>query len=119
MTVLLCAYWAVLFFGTHARLPPGAIAPGMDKSIHFFAYAVLGGLLIAVHATRGLYTWATVFTCWLILVGYGVFDELTQILVNRQCELYDWLYDVAGAATGLLLVTFAVWCFRPKIAETT
>ena len=101
--VLLCVYWALLFAGTHFPLPPGARSGG------------LGFLLMAVHATRGLYSWKTVWICWLILVGYGVFDEVTQPLVNRQCELYDWLYDITGAATGLLFVTLAVWCLRPKM----
>jgi len=113
--VLLCGYWALLFAGTHFPLPPGTLSGGMDKKIHFVAYAGLGFLLMAVHATRGLYSWKTVWICWLILVGYGVFDEVTQPLVNRQCELYDWLYDITGAATGLLVVTLAVWCLRPKM----
>lgn len=112
--VLLCLYWTMLFAGTHVPLPQGALPGGMDKKIHFVAYAGLGVLLMAVHATRGFYSWYTVLICWLALVGYGVFDEVTQLLVNRQCELYDWLYDVAGAGTGLLAVTLAVWCFRPK-----
>ena len=113
---VLIAYWITLFLATHVTLPPGALAEGADKSVHFFAYAVLGALLLAVMISRGYDSWKTVLICWLILMGYGVFDELTQILVNRQCDLYDWLYDVAGSATGLLLIAFLYWCFRPKIA---
>lgn len=90
----------------------------MDKKIHFFAFFGLGVLLMAVQATKGSYSWYTVWVCWLVLVGYGVFDEVTQPLVNRQCELYDWLFDVTGAAAGLLAVTLAVWCFRPKTQES-
>lgn len=37
------------------------------------------------------------------LVGYAAFDEWTQPLAGRSCELRDWLADAAGAACGLVL----------------
>jgi VanZ family protein len=49
---------------------------------------------------------------WLVLACYGAFDELTQLLVNRNADVMDWLADIAGSALGLGIVNLFVWLFR-------
>ena len=111
----LCLYWIALFYGTHYKIPSGMLPGNSDKVIHFFAYAGLGMLWAILRATQGAITWGNLSGKWLMLAAYGVFDELTQLLVNRNADLKDLLFDVSGAATGLIIVAFAVWGFQSKI----
>lgn len=117
VTLMLAVYWTALFYGTHARLPPGALPGNSDKMIHFGAFLGLGTLLMTLRATRGAYSWTDVFIRWCVLVGYGAFDETTQTLVGRDAELFDWLADSAGAAAGILLVTFVCRRFPGSLAR--
>lgn len=114
----LTVYWVALFYGTHSRLPPGLLPGQTDKLIHLAAYAGLGALLITVRATRGTYPWTSLWRRWIVLAIYGAFDEITQMLVNRTADVRDWLADLIGAAIGLGLVTFALWCYRKPIPRT-
>ncbi len=113
--LVLCVYWIALFYGTHSKVPPGMLPENSDKVVHFFAYAGLGMLWAILRATQGAITWGNLSWMWLMLAAYGVFDELTQLLVNRNADLKDLLFDVSGAATGLIIVAFAVWGFQSKI----
>ena len=113
--VMLCVYWAALFYGTHTKVPEGLLPGNSDKFIHFWAYAGLAILLMSLRVTRGAYTWLSVLIAWCILAIYGVFDELTQLLVNRNADIFDWVCDVTGAAAGLAMVTLTVWYFRPHL----
>ena len=113
--IILCAYWAVLFYGTHTHLPPGVLPGNSDKFIHCAAYAVLAALLLLLRATRGIFPWTSVIGRWIVVAAYGAFDELTQMFVNRTTDLYDWYADVIGAAIGLGVVTWSIWYFHsPK-----
>ena len=113
--VMLCVYWGALFYGTHTKVPEGLLPGNSDKFIHFWAYAGLAILLMSLRVTRGTYTWFSVLIAWSILALYGVFDELTQLLVNRNADIFDWVFDVTGSAMGLALVMLTVWYFRGKI----
>jgi VanZ family protein len=50
----------------------------------------------------------------LILALYGAFDEQTQKLVGRHCDLRDWFADMAGAAlaVGLMMILRRIKPFR-------
>lgn len=109
VTLLLGVYWIALFYGTHSTLPPGMLPGNSDKYVHFTSYAGLGVLLMSLRAIRGTYSWKSVFARWFVLVAYGAFDELTQMLVNRTADFRDWYADICGAACGLAAVTFVVW----------
>lgn len=111
---MLVVYWGALFYGTHTKVPEGLLPGNSDKLIHFWAYAGLGILLMSLRATRGVYSWMSIVYCWLLLAAYGAFDELTQLLVNRNADVNDWLCDVTGAAAGLATVTLFMWLFRPQ-----
>jgi VanZ family protein len=115
--VMLCVYWVALFYGTHTKVPEGLLPGNSDKFVHFWAYAGLAILLMLLRVTRGAYTWLSVLIAWCILAIYGVFDELTQLLVNRNADVFDWIFDVTGAASGLALLLWCVWYFQlqPRI----
>lgn len=105
ITTMLCVYWAVLFYSTHTQLPPGILPGNSDKFVHFAAYGLLGALLMALRASRGSFPWTSVVARWVVLGMYGAFDELTQLLVNRNADFQDWFADIIGAAIGIGIVT--------------
>lgn len=101
----LAIYWLSLFAGTHseARDVPSGIW-SYDKLLHAGAYFGLTTLvLIAARRFGSLSTWRTYVKAAALALAYGAFDEITQPLVGRQCELFDWLADAAGvlAAVGV------------------
>ncbi len=126
-----------MFFGTHLPYVGPQGISHMDKMLHFSAYLLLTTcLLTSWELTRLHYRLAKsqhnksphnksqhklgvlqplhYFVVWLVVILYGLFDELTQIPFGRTCDGLDWLADVAGAATGLILfqaVRFLVFRF--------
>lgn len=113
VTSILVIYWIVLFYATHMPLPHGFLPGESDKLIHFIAYGLLGVLLTTLRALRGSLPWLSLLGRWLFLAAYGALDEVTQLLVNRSCDLRDWLADITGAAIGVGVV-YLIWycCFR-------
>ncbi len=101
--LVLAVYWGCLFLGTHseARDVPSGIWD-FDKALHAGAYFGLTTLvLIAARRVGSLLTWRTYAKAAVLVLAYGAFDELTQPLVGRQCELLDWLADAAGVAAAI------------------
>jgi VanZ family protein len=98
------AYWLVIFAGTHA---PGNVihAEGYtDKVYHFSAFFGLAMLLCGsascFQRLRPVHFAAIVG----LAAGYGIFDELTQLLVpNRTADPLDWLADISGATLAAVL----------------
>jgi VanZ family protein len=113
----LAVYWVLLVVGTHwpqDLLPgKGRLAPS-DKSLHFFAYAILAGLLaivlterrdpprIADQAIWPVWAWSLVALA--IAVAFGLVDEVTQPWTGRDLNWSDWLADAAGATAGAAIV---------------
>ena len=80
---------------------------GMDKWVHLGAYLGLAILLSACWAVRRPATvqlWVKVVA---VIALVGAFDEITQTLVGRDCELLDWCADVAGALGALAVIGYA------------
>ncbi len=111
-------YWVAMFVGTHLpqiELPGGSVIISVDKMLHFSGYFGLAFLLslqvVSSAASRGkpeMHALRTRgFFVLLVIAAYGMFDEWTQLLVGRSCEMLDWLADILGAATGMLIV--ATW----------
>jgi hypothetical protein len=98
-------FWIVLFVGTHIPISEDMLPlVGGDKVLHFGAYLVLSLLLvIAWHLAGGILTRRHLVIAWIAVLAYAAFDEITQILVGRDCDIKDWLADAAGAAIGILL----------------
>ena len=110
---LLSVYWAVAFGMTHTPGGDIDLVPSFltDTAMHALGYCILGGLSIWVlAASRPRLMGTTILAAYAGLLAYGAIDEWTQPLVNRSCELSDWIADAAGAALGVLLVSrFVAW----------
>ena len=101
---LLAVYWIVLFALTHIPVPDGL--PGSDLVLHLAAYFVLATLFTTVLLTRGVRGRRFVLTTIGVLFAFGVFDELTQMLVNRHCDPLDALADWVGVVCGMTVTWF-------------
>jgi VanZ family protein len=110
------AYWLALFSGTHYPKPPEVVLGANDKVLHFSGYLGLAFLLVALRQVsmpldrRKLAI--IVATAVALASAYGVFDEITQIPVGRDCSLLDWVADTSGAVVGALLAAAAFSSWR-------
>jgi VanZ family protein len=51
---------------------------------------------------------ALLFTLLFVFM-YGIFDEIHQLMVpGRSCELLDFLADMSGGVTGIILVKILI-----------
>lgn len=104
--IVLLVYLTALLTGTHLPHPEALIPTETnDKALHFGAYFGLAVLMATQQQTRRRVTARASLVIWSLAALTGVFDELTQTLpgIRRRCEFADWLADVAGAASGLLV----------------
>jgi VanZ family protein len=91
-----------------------------DKSLHFIAYLVLVFLLWCAISPDRKVNWRKAAAWWvlLVMVCYGVIDELLQgVVVGRSCDAMDFLADLVGVTTGLILLTF--FTFWPAFLVVT
>ena len=82
---------------------------GSDKLYHLISFAILT-LPIAVIRPKALRV------ILILSVGYGGAIEVLQPLVDRNCELADFLADVGGVALGMT-VSKAFVRLSPTIAD--
>jgi VanZ family protein len=91
----------------------GAAAPrqGTDKVAHLLSYALLAFLYLWARHARSR---TDILLALLILLAYGIFDELHQPFVGRTCELADFIADGIGIGLGI-----GVWIIfnRFRIAD--
>jgi VanZ family protein len=117
--MLLAGFVLVLITATHlpitSRMMPAAEL-NIDKLFHFTAYAILAGLLATVwQLSSGILTARHLRWAWCAVAIFGALDELTQIAVNRDCNIWDWSADATGAAVGLVVF---VWMRRRVTAHS-
>jgi len=82
---------------------------GSDKLYHLISFAILT-LPIAVIRPKALRV------ILILSVGYGGAIEVLQPLVDRNCELADFLADVGGVALGMAM-SKAFVRLSPTIAD--
>ena len=101
--VALLAYWILLFVGTHLPSAEAVVGPliAYDKPIHFVGSFVLATLMLRAFRGASNLGWRSYLAIAVIALAYAAADELTQPLVNRSCDLYDWVADAAGVATAI------------------
>ncbi len=100
--VVLIAYWALIFLGTH--LPAAAdFSPKIsDKTKHFGAFWGLGTLMCYVTTSQQL--WRRFGTIAIVGLAYAAVDEMTQQLIpGRVADLWDFAADAAGLLTAIAL----------------
>jgi VanZ family protein len=114
----LILYWLALFAGTHIpRLPHVVLfSTFADKVLHFAGYlglAYIACIAWALHRPVDRSLGRSQFAIILAIIAvYGSFDELTQPLVGRTCELGDWIADVTGGMFGLICFVFSMMLLR-------
>jgi VanZ family protein len=120
VVVLALAYLAAMFAATHmpTRLPTSMPVRGLDKAVHFVAYA---GLAIVLMAAANVFWRTGVRTALGVIIVaaiYGALDEWTQGFVpGRSAELRDWVADVLGAAVGAGLYLAANCILRQRTSR--
>lgn len=121
-TVLLTllVYWPAIFIITHLPVPEwvrrGQVS---DKTAHFIAYLALIFLWwFAVSPYRKV-NWKKPLVWWtlLVMVWYGAFDEWLQTYVGRSANVSDFLANLAGMLTGLVLLS--IFTFWPALLVIT
>ncbi len=91
----------------------------IDKLVHFIEYGILGFLLFnSLHSLNRLKIWQItiiVLYCGALL---GALDEFYQRLTTRTSSAYDWIADVSGIITALILIISYIKVFeRHKIQD--
>lgn len=112
--ISLVFYWPAFFIVAHIPVPELVRKAGVsDKSLHFLAYLTLVFLLWYAISGDKKVNWrrAGVWWVFVIVIGYGVVDELLQGIVGRNCDVRDMAANFAGTLTGLIL--FSVFTFWP------
>ena len=104
-------YWSLIFILTSI---PGHSLPKIeglsDKVEHFLAYSGLAVLVfLALYFKKKYNLEKIIIFSFVIVVFYGGFDELHQMLIPfRSAEWLDFLADAIGAAIGIFIVYFFV-----------
>lgn len=99
------------------------LIPHLDKIVHFGMFMTLAFLLfrsMLFHRMRsGL---KTMIITAVICLSYGALLEFLQSLSGgqRDGDIYDWLADLIGTTTGILIATTPVLplFFRHQIRKT-
>ncbi|MFQ6605188.1 MAG: VanZ family protein [Fidelibacterota bacterium] len=80
-------------------MPPLAILT-FDKGIHFIEYGILGVLV-------GRYLFSvkrSILLGFIFCAIFGAVDESWQLMIpGRFSSVYDWIADVSGSITGLII----------------
>ncbi len=123
-TVALVGYWLIMFTGTHwPNLSLAAYPDNTDKFLHVTGYSGFGFLLGLRFSLRRKKSGADSRTAaflsfkdvaWIvgIIVGYSIFDELSQPPFGRTCDSRDAVADWVGGALGLgvfSVLRLAIW----------
>lgn len=112
---VLIFYVAVLLTLTHLPKPPGVFEGHSDKTLHFLAYTTLACLSYIASAL----TWSDrkhlLIRVFIACAVFGALDESTQPFFGRHADIRDYLFDLLGIGSGLLvggLIRWVImWCF--------
>jgi len=123
ITTLLLLYWPTIFILTHIPQVPSWVSQFTfsDKILHFFGYLILVFLFwFAINPNRKV-SWRRAGVWWILLVTvvYGIADEWLQGWVMRDPDVMDFLADLTGAFTALILLSiFPFWPLFVALAAT-
>jgi VanZ family protein len=101
----------IWFLSSQSVLPYPQNIVGLDKLLHFSAYAALG-IAAGLWISPAFWKRRPVLSLLLITIivsAYGITDELHQYFVpGRDCDIRDWVADTLGAFTGALIVRIVI-----------
>jgi hypothetical protein len=108
--ISLVSYWLTLFILTHIPVPLFVREAGVsDKSLHLLAYLILVFLFWFAISPDKKVNWRRPAVWWVlfVIVAYGILDEWLQGYVEgRSRDLMDFVADLAGTLTGLIMFSF-------------
>lgn len=107
--ILLAVYWPALFILSHIPVPVKVREAGVsDKMLHFLAYLILVSLFWVILNPDRRVRWRkpSVWVVLLIMLTYGIIDEVLQGFVGRSYDVMDLAADMVGTFAGLILLTF-------------
>jgi VanZ family protein len=121
--ISLLVYWPGIFILAHIPIPQLVYkAQVSDKSLHFLAYLVLAFLFwFAISPDKKVH-WRKAAVWWvlLVVVWYGVVDEVLQGYVGRSCDVMDFFANLVGTLAGLILFSFfTFWPVSLVVMGTT
>ena len=110
----LLLYWPAIFIATHIpKMPIWVIRAHIsDKILHYIAYLVLVFLLWFAISPYKKVRWRRAAVWWVLFViaWYGVVDEWLQGYVGRNPDVVDFLANLTGAITSLIVLSiFPFW----------
>ena len=124
LRILALILYVLLIFFVSSResiTPPGPDFIMKDKLAHFGEYFVLGLLLfggIGWTVSRSLF--ATFLFLFAVGVSVAALDELLQSYIpGRRMDLFDWLADAAGIATGVAICVLGGATIRSNKTQTS
>ena len=87
----------------------------LRKQAHFWAYLVLGPLVLNALRQSGVKGRRAVVLALAVSVVYAITDEIHQLFVpGRSGEIFDVVIDTAGAAAGIALYGLMGWIRQKK-----
>ncbi len=107
ITTAWIGYWAILVCLTHSpKLPRVPIHLTKRGTIaHYTAYFLLAAGCYLSRRARVGYTGLRWAVTWMsIFAVVAALDEILQPLTHRDADITDWLADVAGVITLMLIV---------------
>ncbi|MHC4173296.1 MAG: VanZ family protein [Planctomycetota bacterium] len=121
--ISLVSYWLTLFILTHIPIPLFVRAAGVsDKSLHLLAYLILVFLFWFAISPDKKVNWRRPAVWWVlfVIVAYGALDEWLQSYIEgRSSDLMDFVADLAGTLTGLIMFSFfTFWPAALLVAAT-
>ena len=108
--IALALYWPGIFILTHIQISiPKWTGSGIvinDKLVHYLMYLVLVLLWWAVTnpSPESNFGRQIVWITFAVAVAYAGFDEWSQGFVGRDSSLYDFVADVGGIVTALIVL---------------
>ncbi|CAG9623260.1 VanZ family protein [Sutcliffiella rhizosphaerae] len=85
------------------------------KNAHFFAYMILGVLLVNALRSTGVKFWKSILFAFTISVLYAISDEIHQLFVpGRSGQVSDVILDSVGALVGIGIYTLILSLKRSK-----
>lgn len=107
----LIIYWCFLFIMTTIPVETiPKIFDTQDKFEHFIAYFILSVLMtlsFSLQTRFHIIRRNAVLVSISAIIVYASFDEIHQLLIpGRYCDIYDWLFDIVGGISGILIISY-------------
>lgn len=103
LAILCAAVWLAAFVATHISLKGMPSPPTNDKTIHFAMFVILTTLFLTALLAYGYRGPGRAILPVVVMAAYAAVDEWTQALVGREPSVADWVADILGAITALVL----------------